>query len=769
MQLDRSSFWRSLIESVPGKPAIASGVRAAIGFGIPLLVGQLIDRRESGLFIGLIAFFVNLTNVDGLYHVKAKAMLVATLGIAFSVLVGLLVGNVPVLAVIMTFGWGLASGFAPLYGNASDKVGLALGLTFLFAIGHPSNLDVALLQSLLCLLGGGWAMLLSLFMWPLRPDRLLRFAVADCFDAIATYLQTCGSQTDPTAQLIAIRTAIETARAYLGTTQMGQSAPSWLDEQLLVLIQDGDRLFASAIALTELIENYALQQPDRAVQLLIADAIDRLSIVLRSISKVIAGKSASIDLGQLDRTYEALTEREHFNRQVEGSKVNDLSYATLNSLVVTFKKSIEQLQYAADSAKLLNLSGAARKQSPSQIGQRQVDPLLLVTEDLQSAILVPRGSANELFRDNWTLNSAIFRHALRLSISLSLGVIIYSTTHLLMGYWVTLTVMLVLKPNLGVTFARFFQRVGGTLLGALIAALLLSTIASKPILDIIILLTVFLGVALMAVNYGSSVIFSSIFILLIADMTDLNDGMGWEFAGLRILNTCIGAGLAFGSHYLLWPNWERDRLPSQIATALKEARTYFGDVMAVYQGNREYDSTILRQRRRTGLAIGNAQASFQGLLREPKLDREIVEPVTTLLVYLRRFTGAVTVLAVHLEHVGSIAPLPELATFDRQISLVLEQLANAVAARTTPPPLPDLEATLTSLQPQIQSRQTSPALTALGFNVATTNRWQSLSPGESAQPDRDVSIDYSILHMEIDQIVRRVTAMHAAIDRIGSN
>jgi uncharacterized membrane protein YccC len=767
MQLAQSNFWRSLIQSEPGKPGIANGIRAAIGFGIPLIIGQLIDRRESGLFIGLIAFIVNLTNVDGLYHVKAKAMLAATLGIAGSVLVGLLVGNVPALAVILTFGWGLASGFAPLYGNTIDKVGLAIGLTFLFAIGHPSNLDVALMQSLLCLVGGGWAMLLSLFMWPLRPDRLLRFAVAACFDAIATYLEVCESQTDTTAQLLAIRTALETARTYLGTTQIGQSAPSWLDEQLLVLIQDGDRLFASVIALTELIENYAAQQPDspkerlrqRAVQPLIADAIARLSLVLRSIATVIAGKSASIDLGQIARIYEALTERDRFHRQaIEGSKIDYLSHATLNSLAIALGKLIKQLQYAADSAKLLSLSGSAWKEHPRQIGQRQVDPLLFVTEDPQSAILVPRGSANELLRDNWTLDSAIFRHALRLSISLSLGVIIYSTTQLLMGYWVTLTIILVLKPNLGVTFTRFFQRVGGTLLGALIAALLLSTIASKPILDIIILVTVFLGVALIAVNYGSSVVFSSIFILLIADMSDVNGSMGWEFAGFRILNTCIGAGLAFGTHYLLWPNWERDRLPSQLATALAEARTYFSDVMAVYQGTREYDSTIIRQRRRTGLAIGNAQASFQGLLREPKLDREIVEPLTTLLIYLKRFTGAVTVLAVYLEQIGSIVPLPELATFDRQISLTLAQLADAVEHQLTPSPLPDLGATLEIVQPYFQAvpaSQIQEPTTDL-VNIASSNRGNT-------------SNDYSILAIESDQLVRRLRAIHAAIVRLSSS
>jgi uncharacterized membrane protein YccC len=318
--------------------------------------------------------------------------------------------------------------------------------------------------------------------------------------------------------------------------------------------------------------------------------------------------------------------------------------------------------------------------------------------------------------------------------------------------------MVVLKPNLGVTFMRFFQRMGGTLLGATIAAILLATIASKPILDIIIILSVFCGVALIAVNYGFSVVFFSIFVLLIADMTDLNDAMGWQFAGWRILNNLIGAGLAFGTNYWLWPNWERDRLPSQLATALRAADAYFGSVMAVYQGTREYDSTIIDRRRQTGLAIGNAQASFQGLLREPKLSEELVEPVMTLLVYVGRFTSAVTVLAEQLERCRSITPLPALATFERQISLVLEQLADAVAERTIPPPLPDLEVTLASIQPQIQSLQTSPVQTVFGFNITTTDR--------SRQPIDLVLIDYNILDVEIDQIVRRVTAMHAAIVRL---
>jgi uncharacterized membrane protein YccC len=96
MQLNRSNFLSFLIQSEPEKPAIANGLRAALSLGVPILIGQLFNQRESGLFVGLIAYFVNLANVAGTYQIKAKAMGVATLGIAISVFVGTLVASIPI-------------------------------------------------------------------------------------------------------------------------------------------------------------------------------------------------------------------------------------------------------------------------------------------------------------------------------------------------------------------------------------------------------------------------------------------------------------------------------------------------------------------------------------------------------------------------------------------------------------------------------------------------------------------------------------------------
>ncbi|MEA5624146.1 FUSC family protein [Nostoc sp. UHCC 0251] len=734
MQLNRSNFLRFLIQSEPGKPAISNGLRAALGLGVPMLIGQLINQRESGLFVGLMAYFVNLANIGGPYQIKAKAMTAATLGMAVSVFVATLVARVPVLTVVLTFFWGLASGFASMYGNAGANVGLVVGISFISTIAQPGNLEVALMRSLLCLIAGGWAMLLSLVMWPFKPYNPLRIALAGCFSAIAYYIQVFLGKVATSENILEIRKALETARATLGTVRIGQPARSWMDEQFLVLIQDGDRLLGSVIALTELLETHFQHQQYHAVQQLVDDALKQISVILQAIAKVISGKPASIDLGNLSRICEALKEQENLQRKaIAGSETYYTTLVALTNLVLMIEKLIKQLQYTAQTAKSLG--------DHSKMSHRDIDTLLLV-ENKQRSLL-------NLLKENLTLDSAIFRHALRIGVSLSVGVILYSITNLPMGYWVTLTIMLVLKPNFGATFQRFFQRVGGTILGAVLVCVIVAAITSKPVLDMIILLTVFFGISLISFNYAYSVVFLSIFVLLIID---IGHPIGWQFAGFRVLNTLIGAGLAFASHHFILPNRERDRLPSQLATALRECHKYFRDVMAVYQGTKERDSNIISQRRQTGLAIGNAQASFQGLLREPQMQKELVEPVMTLLVYMGRFTNAVTVLAVHLEHFRGTVPLSELETFVRQVSLLLEQLADSIQQEITPPPLPDLEETLHKIQPHLQALRTS--------------RIQELAVNQGHTPVRQAVIDYSILDLEIEQIVLRLTALHSAMGRL---
>ena len=764
MQLSQNNFLKFLIQSEPGKPAIANGLRSVVVLGIPMLVGHLIDQKDGGLFFGLVAYLVNLANVGGPYQSRAKAIAIATFGIAISVFVGTLVGGIPALAVVLTFFWGLGSGLALLYGSAGINVGLVVCLAFIVTSAQPGSSGVAMMSALFCVVAGGWGAFISLFMWPFRPDRPLQNDTAECFWALETYLQAYEGQVATTATILPIRTALDTARTSVGTARIGSSAPSWLDGQLLVLIQDGDRLLGSSIALTEILATHFTPPKNPIVGQLIDDALAQLAIVLRSIGKVITGKSSSIDFGELHRIKEALTAQQ---LTTVSPKTDDIDRVALNQLVLTIAKLIEQLEYTAVSARSLTDN---RRQSD----RNTIDLLPLITAEQPSFV--------SLLTENFTLSSAIFRHALRLGFSLSLGVALSKIANLPMGYWIPIAIILGLRTNFGSTFQRFVQRIGGNVLGAVLATIIVATISSRPILDIIILLVVFFGIALTKIRYGYAVVCLSMFVLLVSDFSH---PLGWEFAGFRVLNTFIGAGIALGSHYLFRSDCERHPLPTQLATALRADRQYFSDVMAVYQGAHEYDATIARQRRQTGLAIGNAHTSFQGLLLAPRMRPGSVEPVMTLLVYMERFAGAMTVLAVHLEHVGSLAPLPELAIFSSQILLTLEQLADAVEQDTTPPPLPDLAATLQSLYPHLQALRTdriqefevdSPGERLLfsprRFANETLLRRQTLRERERQRghsPIRQAALDYSSLELEIEQLIRRTTAMHSAIVRLKLN
>ena len=70
-------------------------------------------------------------------------------------------------------------------------------------------------------------------------------------------------------------------------------------------------------------------------------------------------------------------------------------------------------------------------------------------------------------RSNLSFRSSSFRHALRLGVASAIGGLLAASEHLVRGYWIPMTVVIVLKPNFGGTLQRSVQRITGTVLGAL--------------------------------------------------------------------------------------------------------------------------------------------------------------------------------------------------------------------------------------------------------------------------------------------------------------
>src|SRR5690606_9931814 len=86
-------------------------------------------------------------------------------------------------------------------------------------------------------------------------------------------------------------------------------------------------------------------------------------------------------------------------------------------------------------------------------------------------------------KDNLSLNSSVFRHALRVAIVITATYLALSLGYFDIGnmgsYWILLTIMVILKPGFALTKERNFQRLLGTIIGGIIGAIILITIQSE--------------------------------------------------------------------------------------------------------------------------------------------------------------------------------------------------------------------------------------------------------------------------------------------------
>lgn len=107
-----------------------------------------------------------------------------------------------------------------------------------------------------------------------------------------------------------------------------------------------------------------------------------------------------------------------------------------------------------------------------------------------------------------TMKSSYFRHALRGSLSLTTGLILVRLFELDFGFWTLMTSLLVLRPNLSMTWTRLLQRITGTLSGLIVVAALLHFQVSSDILPFIFCIAAVLFFHTTTKQYGWAVFLS---------------------------------------------------------------------------------------------------------------------------------------------------------------------------------------------------------------------------------------------------------------------
>ncbi|HEY1633604.1 MAG TPA: FUSC family protein [Acidimicrobiales bacterium] len=731
----RGLLWSTLFRVEPGRPAIGLGLRVACEIAVPLLIGLVTNRVTIGSAAALGALNVGMADSGGPERTRAVAMSVAALADAGAFALGITAASSLGAAVPLMLAIAFAGGLVTIYGRVASNVGFVVTVVFILGLGFPPGALSGAQALWVSLAGGAWAMVLALGLWPLRPYAAAQNAVAGCYVAVARLVaETCSAA--PTAGAVtrasrAAREALEDAGATVRATRFGRDGESAPGRVLAALTEAAGALLNVSEGLAEeLVDRSRLGDTATPVR----SAGERVSQTLRSVgSAVRAGgrpdvtgaESAVRDLGE---AVSSLTDGV-LRGAGDGGEL-----AALRPVNNSMQRLLDGLRDAASLA--IDLHGAHRLVGSARRTRRE-----------EESGRPPRLGWWVALTSNLTLDSVAFRHALRYATLTTIGVLIFRGLSLPRGYWVALTIAVILKPYAGVTFQRTLLRVGGTILGALLAVAITATVTNEWVAALLTIPLALVAFSFLPLNYGLWVVFFTPLVIL---LTEVGHPGQWTLAGWRVADTLIGAALALGGSYLLWPDSSRGTDQRELGAAMMANRAYFCAVMRRYIWPGPTTEGLDEPHRKAALAADNAEADLQRLLGERPGGGALVEQFWSLVGANRRVYSAVTALEAHLATFTGRHPVPSLPELCRQLDAALSELAGALRQGRPPGPLPALADTLGALQDHLAAVKLA--------------RAKERSPGDTAPtPLVEEVRDESLLATEAQRLVRAVEAMHSAV------
>ncbi len=182
-------------------------------------------------------------------------------------------------------------------------------------------------------------------------------------------------------------------------------------------------------------------------------------------------------------------------------------------------------------------------------------------------------------RDQLGRESPVLRHALRLSVAAAAGATIARFADLDYGYWIPLTVVMVLRPETAHTYTRCVGRVAGLALGVVVASLLIVVLHPGGVVAAT-LAVVFLAVAYAVSGFGYLAVTAALAAAIVF-LVEIASTTAPDVISDRLLATLIGGALAVLAHVVL-PDDAVVRLRQRAGELLKTEIDYAATVIKAF-------------------------------------------------------------------------------------------------------------------------------------------------------------------------------------------
>ena len=617
-----------------------SGMRRAAGTLMPIMVlGGLFGWYAQGLVATFGALCVAFIDQPGPHGNRAREMLGGALLGGVTVTITGLASSHPLLIWFAVIGQCFFFSMLSVYGKKGGQIGFACLLLMTVTMHSPLTVDEVWLHTLTSFCGGLFYTAFSYFvsraMVMREKEQALSVALFATADYIAkranmynldsdleeSYRELINCQSDMTVKHQAARDMVLRGLSTLSTIKDPRRVMLWnLFVEMIAIL---DTLVATRTDYALL--RKSLSESDALV--FMRDALHKMSQEIERIALAVSRERP------VRRRSSVKAELRALEYEIELMQKNDLQTIEPD----TYRLCVEILRRLRVNARIVDRMAEYTRGSP---GTKPVDSI-----DINNSL--SQFLSRDQFRlgmltSNLRLDSPICRYALR--ITLAAGVALALSTFIPVlarqGYWILLTVLIIMKPGFALTRQRNGFRLFGTLTGCALAFGALFSVHDQTMLFILMVLVTIIGASMLQINYMAASTMNTTAVLLAFHFIDPGSS---TIIVDRAIDTLVGSVICFACSYFL-PWWESQFMASLARAAVMANRSYLQSGMQ-YIDIRNATGADLRDpavaqaelnwrlaRKNVHVAFSNFASAFYRMMLEPASRQKHVAEFNNLLI-----------------------------------------------------------------------------------------------------------------------------------------
>ncbi|WP_237332507.1 FUSC family protein [Zobellia amurskyensis] len=618
----------------------SKAILVGVAVTVPILLGIYFDYIEIGLAICFGAFWSSPSDTSGSYrHKKIGILFSAALVVIVSFIGGYL--DLPIYILIPILGaLTFLLAYISVFGFRASLISFSGLLALVLSFAHELQELEVYQYALFVGLGGLWYLFLAVLRHRINPTGEIEETFQETYLLTSKFLHIRGQLIEPgldrkklLSELHKLQEQLmekhEKLRETLILYRRSSGRSIYHSKKLLVLAQLVEMLeTAIAKPLDYSSMEVILRKRPQFVELF-QELIFRVSAQLEAVTYAGTNKKKLPQNGDLHKGLKAIA-----------IEISELKAEPHNENLSAYLMFQNLYEYQEQQVELL-------KKIKWLLDDPKEDELEFIDEEYARKFIAPQDYDPKMLLSNFSFQSSIFKHALRLAVTVMIGYGIGTIFSFQNPYWILLTVIIILRPSYGLTKARSKDRIIGTLIGGAIAFVIVSLIQNTYVFAILGLGSLVVAFSMLQRNYKTAATFITLSVIFIYGILRPDIMTVIQF---RILDTVIGAGLSFLATLVLWPAWGFLNMNNNLKNCLVANRNFLEEI-AIFYSSKDKEPTALRLTRKKAFhETSNLSTAFQQMVQEPKSKQKKINEVYELVTLSHAFLSSLASLSSYIQN-----------------------------------------------------------------------------------------------------------------------